>query len=716
MLSDSESEHDDLQITINEHYAKAYAHRKEREELQKLKDKYGSDFDENELEASEDSEDLESEDEDGEELTPAVDAAILRTLARIKKRDPAIYGKDNIFEEEHKKTQDVSIGKRKKEKNAKPLTIRQQNLESALNPTSRSPSPQPLTHVQEQSALREEIVSAFHTAVADDASEEENDLLVPREKTKDEIEKDEEDYRAWLQREVGADLRELVTVEPGDDEVGEGPVEEAEEEGKNKKKNKKDKSKKDGARKVVKAKSASKEDADQQFLLDYILNRGWIDRSSRRVPTYNEITGEISSSSKTNGISNAADDTHDADADHPNGNALSEDEFEEVAEQFETSYNFRFEEPDAGTIKTYPRNLASTVRREDTARKEAREKRKARKEEEKLKKREEVKRLKALKMKELKAKLELIGKEAGRTWTEAEEERALDLDADWDPIAHEKQMGALYGQEGSDEDGGDVDGEKPTWDDDIDIDDIAPDWNQNEAGPSHLHDGVDTSQKKKKKKKKKKDMEGGDEVDAGVDVDMMDAERVEEGGGWDDLVWDGTEEMRKKVWDKYMEELDAMEFNDMVGDLPTRFKYTPVQPDNFGLTPAEILLATDAELNSYVGLKKFAPYRTKAARRWDNKRNERLQELRKGLKERGAYSIIEGMGSRDRDEDGEKKKKRKGKKERMKAKADAEGGEDESEEKLLGKRKSLELDAGAEEAASTESKKRRRRHKKAAAE
>ena len=37
-----------------------------------------------------DSEDT-TEDEDGEELTPAVDAAILRTLARIKKKDPAIY-------------------------------------------------------------------------------------------------------------------------------------------------------------------------------------------------------------------------------------------------------------------------------------------------------------------------------------------------------------------------------------------------------------------------------------------------------------------------------------------------------------------------------------------------------------------------------------------------------------------------------------------------
>jgi hypothetical protein len=35
MLSDSESEKDDVQLTINEHFAKAYAHRKEREELQK---------------------------------------------------------------------------------------------------------------------------------------------------------------------------------------------------------------------------------------------------------------------------------------------------------------------------------------------------------------------------------------------------------------------------------------------------------------------------------------------------------------------------------------------------------------------------------------------------------------------------------------------------------------------------------------------------------
>jgi protein KRI1 len=41
---------------------------------------------------------VESEDEDGEELTPAVDAAILRTLARIKRKDPEIYNPEkDIF-------------------------------------------------------------------------------------------------------------------------------------------------------------------------------------------------------------------------------------------------------------------------------------------------------------------------------------------------------------------------------------------------------------------------------------------------------------------------------------------------------------------------------------------------------------------------------------------------------------------------------------------
>jgi protein KRI1 len=55
-----------------------------------VKEKYGSDFEE-EDEGDSDSESDESEDEYGEELTPAVDAALLRTLAKIRRKDPEIY-------------------------------------------------------------------------------------------------------------------------------------------------------------------------------------------------------------------------------------------------------------------------------------------------------------------------------------------------------------------------------------------------------------------------------------------------------------------------------------------------------------------------------------------------------------------------------------------------------------------------------------------------
>lgn len=67
-----------------------------------MKDKYGSDAgdDDDESSATDSEEDEgELEDEDGEELTPAVDAAILRTLARIKRKDPSIYDADKgVFE------------------------------------------------------------------------------------------------------------------------------------------------------------------------------------------------------------------------------------------------------------------------------------------------------------------------------------------------------------------------------------------------------------------------------------------------------------------------------------------------------------------------------------------------------------------------------------------------------------------------------------------
>lgn len=74
----------------------------------------------------------------------------------------------------------------------------------------------------------------------------------------------------------------------------------------------------------------------------------------------------------------------------------------------------------ADQIPRYPRNIDSLVRRQDSSRKAERERRKQRKEEELAKKKEEVKRLKSLKMKEIREKLERIGKEGGKKVDETE--------------------------------------------------------------------------------------------------------------------------------------------------------------------------------------------------------------------------------------------------------------------------------------------------------
>jgi protein KRI1 len=75
----------------------------------------------------------------------------------------------------------------------------------------------------------------------------------------------------------------------------------------------------------------------------------------------------------------------------------------------------------------------------------------------------------------------------------------------------------------------------------------------------------------------------------------------------------------------------------------------------------EILMATDAELNEYMSVKKYAPYRTNRDVKWDGKRNDRLKELKTRIAERSGGALTDDAGGRQM-------KKRKGKKERQKQK------------------------------------------------
>lgn len=115
-------------------------------------------------------------------------------------------------------------------------------------------------------------------------------------------------------------------------------------------------------------------------------------------------------------------------------------------------------------------------------------------------------------------------------------------------------MAGLYGEDDDQEDD-----QKPQWDDDIDMGDII----MSDDEPA------ESSKQTKKKKKKKKKGKGDDAnlLDDGVDVDAMDADAEPAFGDAEEEAWDGTEEMRKRKLDEYMDELYGLDFNDMVNSL-----------------------------------------------------------------------------------------------------------------------------------------------------
>lgn len=145
--------------------------------------------------------------------------------------------------------------------------MKQMNVENALRATSksRSPSPEPLTYVQEQSLLRSETIAAFHDG-DQGADGEEDDLLVLREKTQDELDREEQEYREFLEREAGGDLKELISIEEGGVRVDDNESED----GFQPKKKKKKKKKKRGVQDAETEKPKTKDEENQEFLLKYV--------------------------------------------------------------------------------------------------------------------------------------------------------------------------------------------------------------------------------------------------------------------------------------------------------------------------------------------------------------------------------------------------------------------------------------------------------------
>lgn len=552
---DFEGESDNFSLSINSSFAKRYDESKRKQEIGHLEDKYKANLQKKGLKQQDsgsesdytDSESDEEEDDDGELLTPAVDAQILKTLSEIRSRSDKVYDPStNFFDEAEISKMDQEWRKKhantassKTSKSSKPaVTIKDYQRERLLSgkgleaEDEEDAEPEPLSHVQEQELLKAEMKRAFKSEGAMDSESGAGDLLTIRVKTEDEIAREEEEYRNFL-------LENLASSDNAKLSMGEWLSYREEQDG--------------VSRRAGKSKKQLTED---DFLIDYVLNKGWVDKQASRVPSYDKVIEE---------------------------ELIEDEEAVEIADEFEMAHNFRYEQEGGTQIETFSRKIDGSIRRDESKRKDQRISSKERKAHAKLQKDEELKRLKNLKMAEIKSKLDKISK------TVNVEELVDDFDGDFDAEKHDRLMRKLSAAEQEIEE----DEKKPVFSSDSEIDFSS-----------------DEETKKPVIKKAKKALE---------------SEKALE-----------SNESEKARLSKCLDELYNLDYEDLIGDIPCRFKYQQVEPVSYGLSVDDILAADDAQLNTYFSLKKLAPYRPTDRQEHDMKKyatKNRLYQFRKSVKE-----------------------------------------------------------------------------------
>lgn len=547
--------------------------------------------------------DSDSSSSEEDEVDVKFDQEFFKTLASLKSKNPKIYDKETRFFDDAAEDEEDGEGDggdaegaaKKKTSKSKPVTLKDYERKVILEHNGKFESSddereadeqneraQSPTAVEEERRLKAEFSKVMNQE--DDGEDEEfGGIFKKRTKTKAQTDAEEADFAKWLagkQAEIEPEAQEQLAP-------------------------------------LKQYWDNSKLTQGESFLRDYILNKGYANTDASEIPTYDEIVGD-----------NAP---------------LSDDEQElEKQAEFEQKYNFRFEEPDADFIKRYPRTIEQSIRRTDDKRKEKRKETKERKEQEKLQIMKELDLIKDIKKKEIEEKIRKLKAVTGNDELGFNDD---ELEEDFDPEAHDRRMQELFNDEYYNVDEGEEKPECPS-----DIEELAiEDWDNYDPRQGNDNDDDDLHCE-------------DDEFNMDCDYDpatakqQLQQELIENTRSRKGRKGRGNRFMEiiqaekpvfnpedEKTYGDYIDEYYQMDYEDIIGDQPCRFKYVETVPNDFGLTIEEvicliwvltpvvltfcslqILLAKNKELNQWASLKKAVQNRPD----YVEKKEQRLYKLK----------------------------------------------------------------------------------------
>ena len=515
----------------------------------------------------------ESEDDEGLLATRDVDVEIMDTLNAIRSKDPRIYdGKRKFY-----KDFDPDAVAQQSETKEKPMYLhdyhRKNLMEGYTGDGEDVDQQQSASYKQKQDFLKKQLLQQTHAANGD-------------EEVGDNDSNEDEDGENFLKAKP-PEQRE------GSSSATKGPEKE-----------------------VASTSALDPTTADRDpetYLSNFMVSRAWVPDTQSRWQPFD------------------SDDSED----------------EARADAFEEAYNMRFEDPEQSNEKlmSHAREVASkySVRREEPkGRKKAREKERTKKEEARLQREEEKARLRKLRIEGVEDRVKKIKEAAGLKSSDTVDLAGWErfLDEGWDDEKWEDEMKKRFDEkfyaendgansendaEGSEKRGSKFTREprKPTWDDDIDIKDLVPEYQDDETTQPAFtltdDEDADASGLSEEKPKSKKDR-----VQSRADAKRaMRKERRH---------IEALVDTSLQADPSFLPPSGSSKAKPSTAETP-RFRYRETSPSSFGLTARDILLANDAQLNQFAGLKKMAAFRDPERKRKDKKRLGKKARLREWRRE-----------------------------------------------------------------------------------